>query len=150
MNFYPSNVRKILNLIGNLGSIGITKNKSEESSHFCLHVINIHPSNVKPEPVKKQKGTVHAPVALLADTASIHSGSRASVSSIASSASFSANGNSTIHSEESRKKQEESERYAREQQASDNQQMPSSSVQASAPADPTPPTYGNLFPTLPS
>lgn len=128
------------------GSIGITKNKAEETSHFCLHVIYVHPTNVKQQPVIKQKGATHAPVPLLADSASIHSGSRASISS---SASLENTRSSVVNSDESRKKQEESERYAQEQNEN-NQQMPSSSLQASSPADPAPPTYGNLFPTLPN
>lgn len=112
------------------GSIAITKNKSEEQAHFSLFLIQEHPANVKAgeQPrVASMQPSMHL------------SGSSASLNSRASAS-------APEMPQTSSAKQEESERYAREQaMAANAPQQPSTSTTE----DVTPPAYGNLFPTLP-
>lgn len=132
------------------GAITITKNKDDVSCHFGVHLITEHPSNVKPGSSTRQSLQPSASNSSMAGAAAASAvGDRVSISSGQSSNSY--QGYNSMQSEESRRKQEESERYAREQRELNQQPASSSYSTPSAPptANNEPPTYGNLFPTLP-
>lgn len=115
------------------GSITVTKNKAEEQAHFRLFLIQEHPANVKPA----------AQPLVISIQPSMHSSS--SSASLSSRASVSA----PEAPPTSNAKQQEAERYAREQaMAASTTQQPSTSYTVQT-EDATPPAYGNLFPTLP-
>lgn len=127
----------------------VVKNKADETTHFCLHLIYEHPSNVKANrPQTSRNSTLSSSsssqtLAAGAATASSASADVTSIHSHTSDTSYS------YQSEQSRRKQEESERYAREQEEADRNQQYATSSYSSPPEDTTPPAYGNLFPTLP-
>lgn len=128
------------------GQITVTRDKSDESSHFCLHLIYEHPSNINS---KRPTSTQPQAEPVLPNSASYDQSSASAPN--AESTSIASSSSDTGLSA----KQAESERYAREQREQerlDSAQQPAvtsySSPQAPQ-ADTTPPTYGNLFPTLP-
>jgi hypothetical protein len=120
------------------GSITVTKNKAEETAHFSMFLIQEHPTNVKPG-AQPRVASLQPSLASSSSSASLSSQVTANAPEAPT-----ASDPRPAHTFKKDPKQEEAERYAREQQ-------PSTSSQYSAveDADVTPPAYSNLFPTLP-
>ncbi len=104
------------------GSIAVSRNKADESTHFCLNVLTVNPNN-------------NGPVIVPASSSNLN---------ISAAVASNSNNNNNLPMTSNRQKEEEaaneSERGSAEAAASNN--LPDS--------DQVPPTYSSLYPRLPS
>lgn len=116
------------------GSITSTRNKAEPSAHFCLHIINVVPTNMRPN---STPFVYTPPVVSVSEAASANPA--APVPDVM--ASSSSNRNSQMPPSSS--KEEEAQYYATQTPAA-----PAAAAGAASTLE-TPPSYSNLFPKLP-
>lgn len=132
------------------GSITVTNDKSDVSTHFCLHLIREDPVNVRPNRISQSRSnsSLNSNASTSGATATAPyvsaSGSVPAAGAAAAAASYSSGQSS--ESEDSMRKRMESEQYAAQ---NDNPGTASNSGYTEPAPDTTPPAYGNLFPTLP-
>ena len=119
------------------GGITVSKNKAEDTTHFCLHIIHVHQTNMRqpnrPQAINNKNEPLNGPAVqvIAANDATNNRASVASSSSEITSDESSRNAAASRQKEQESKQNEESNRLSTEE------------------TNNTPPAYGSLFPQLP-